>query len=88
MYNERAFFMIKINDDHFNEAVNRLAHSHIPDCTGGCNEVAAAAQAYIDSEPGAIGRLHAAAKSALATDDACGHHSRDDLLHTVAASTL
>ena len=79
--------MIKIDNDHFNEAVNRLAHSHEPDCTGGCNEVAAAAQAYLAQEPGSISRLHAAAKSALATDGACNHHSRDDLLHTVASST-
>ncbi|MCL2363086.1 MAG: hypothetical protein FWC71_00300 [Defluviitaleaceae bacterium] len=79
--------MIKINNDQFDNAVHRLAQSHIPDCRGGCNEIAAAAQAYLDKEPGAIGRLHSAAKSTLATDDACGHHSRDDLLCTVAACT-
>jgi len=79
--------MIKINNDHFHEAVNRLAHSHIPDCTGGCNEITAAAQAYLDKEPGSISRLHVAAKTALTKDDSCGHHSRDDLLNTVAACT-
>ena len=81
--------MLKITNDHFAEAVNELAQINVADCTGSCNEVKAAAQAWLDESHNGTGileaetRLQSAAKAALAKDDACSHHRRDDLLHRV-----
>jgi len=68
----------------------RLTDINIGDCTGGCNEVRLAAEAWLRAVEDGVGeeeagtRLHIAAKSTLAKDDACGHHQRDDLLSYVA----
>ncbi|MCL2187834.1 MAG: hypothetical protein FWC16_02240 [Defluviitaleaceae bacterium] len=75
--------------------VEKLASINIEDCTGCCNEIKAAAENWLkcQSDGGCVrnkaaDRLHVAAKSALARDSACGHHTRDDLLTCVMESQL
>ena len=66
------------------EAAAELSRINVNDCTGGCNEVKLAANAWLEGDnPSADNRLYVAAKTALSKDEACGCHRRDDLLHCV-----
>ncbi|MCL2499531.1 MAG: hypothetical protein FWE90_04245 [Defluviitaleaceae bacterium] len=69
-------------NDRLTEAAEELACINVADCTGGCNEIKAAADAWLDDRASS-GRLYTAAKTALAKDGACGCHRRDDLLNCV-----
>ena len=76
-------------------AVEKLASINIDDYTGGCNEIKAAAQNWLKCQNDGGGvrkkaddRLHVAAKTALARDDANNHHMRDELLQCVMQADL
>jgi hypothetical protein len=69
-------------NDRLTEAAEELANINIADCTGGCNEIKAAAGAWLDDRATA-NRFFVAAKTALVKDGSCGCHKRDDLLNCV-----
>ncbi|MCL2603874.1 MAG: hypothetical protein FWD90_05285 [Defluviitaleaceae bacterium] len=69
-------------NDRLTEAAEELSCINVADCTGGCNEIKAAAGAWLDDRASS-GRLYVAAKTALSKDEACGCHKRDDLLNCV-----
>ena len=73
-----------MQNTNFTASVKELADINIGDCTGGCNEIKAAANAWLESNNAdTTDRLYVAAKTALSKDEACGCHYRDDLLHGV-----
>ena len=84
-----------MENSNLKSAVEKLASINVDDYTGCDNEVKAAAENWLhcQSDVGSVrsqaaDRLHTAAKTALARDDANGHHCRDELLTCVMASEL
>jgi hypothetical protein len=82
-----GFYMEKYADKNYGnealvEAAEELACINVADCTGGCNEIKAAADAWLDDRTTSR-RLYAAAKANLVKDNVCGCHKRDDLLNCV-----